>query len=92
MTAAPAIGAEHSCPLRVSAHCTPPTSGRPKRAKCPACSAALVTHEGTYAVVAWRGDGRYDLDQAVATHAREATARRRAERQGPDYVVRFLPL
>ncbi len=83
------IATEHRCMLARFAACTGPTSGQPKRKKCPGCGAAFIVSQGTYAVVVWRGDGRYRVEDAIATYAREATALRRAA-QDDRLVVRFL--
>lgn len=96
MTAAPiAVGREYECSLRganVSAHCTAPTSRKPTTKRCPGCGAEFVVRVGTYAVVPWRGDGRYSLDQAVATRASRPAAWALAQKSGPQYVERFLPV
>lgn len=85
-------GLEHYCGLNVSPQCTPPTSGKPKRKRCPACAGEIVVHAGTYAIVPWRGDGRYELDQAIETRSTRAQAWAAAQKAGPEFVERFLPI
>ena len=60
---------------------------------CPRCHGELREVRVTFAIVAWRADGRYSLDNAVATYSRErmadADASRRYEADnGSPYVVR----
>lgn len=83
------VGTEHRCQSARFAACTGPTSGHPRRKKCPGCGSSFIVSQGTYAVVVWRGDGRYYLDQSVATYARADAAQRRAD-QADNLVVRFL--
>ncbi len=82
---------EHSCSSAQFAHCPVHQPGKPKTKKCPNCGAVWATHTGTYAVVKWRGDGRYSVEEAVATYARAGAAQRRANEDGL-LVVRFLPV
>lgn len=85
------IGTEHRCQSARFAACTGPTSGRPTRKNCPGCGSAFIVSQGTYAVIVWRGDGRYRVEDAVATYARKPAAERRS-RQDETLVVRFLPV
>lgn len=85
------IGTEHRCQLARFAACTGPTSGRPTRKKCPGCGADFIVSQGTYAVIAWRGDDRYRVEDAVATYARYSAAERRSK-EDERLVVRFLPV
>ncbi len=83
------IATEHSCSSAQFAHCKVNQPGKPKTKKCPNCGSVWAVHVGTYAVVVWRGDGRYRVEDAVATYARQAAAERRAK-QDENLVVRFL--
>ena len=84
------VATAHSCSGQHSPRCPTHQAGRPKTKACPVCNAAWATHQGVYAVVTWRGDGRYSVDEAHATYVREAAAERRAA-EDPTLVVRFLP-
>ena len=60
---------------------------------CPTCHGELIEVRVTFAIVPWRGDGRYSLEDAVATYSREVMAdadasRRYAEDERSPYVVR----
>lgn len=81
-------GKRHYC---TSGSGYPHTSGdgAAKRKKCAYCGGAIVIQPGVYGVFVWRGDGRYRLDDAVATFARERTADAYTARDGR-YVVRWL--
>ena len=62
-------------------------------AKCHYCKSAMYTTEGVYAVMEWRGDGRYSVSDARATYLTEraAEAKRKAlDPSGDTLVVRFL--
>jgi len=53
----------------------------------------MYTTEGVYAVMEWRGDGRYSVSDARATYLTEraAEAKRKAlDPSGDTLVVRFL--
>lgn len=63
--------------------------GRPV---CRRCGAELIAGAYTFAVVEWRGDGRYSISDALATYARRGTATNNANRRGPAYVVRTLSI
>ena len=70
-------------------------SARRARETCPRCGGATFLQVGTYALVPWRGDGRYRLEQAVRTYAREGAADRAArvaydEGDPRGLVVRFI--
>lgn len=60
---------------------------------CPRCHGELHEVAVTFAIVAWRADGRYSLADAVATYSREVMAdadasRRYADDETSPYVVR----
>lgn len=81
------------CPNRYSGHtwCHRCTDDEPKaRRLCGSCGARLQTWEGTWAVVPWRGDGRYSVADALATFASRVRADDYAERAGESYVTRWL--
>ena len=79
----------------ISCHWHGVPSARRARETCPRCGGATFVQVGTYALLPWRGDGRYRLGQAVKTYAREGVADRAArlaydEGDTRDLVVRFL--
>ena len=70
-------------------------SARQARETCPRCGGMTFVQVGTYALLPWRGDGRYRLEQAVKTYASESAADRaaRAAYEASDprgLVVRFI--
>ncbi len=83
---------EYRCPLRVSSQCMPPTPNRSGRTTCAACGSKLLGITGVYAVVPWRGDGRYTVSQAAQVFVRRGPAQMAANALGDDYVVRFIPV
>ena len=72
-------------------------SARKTRETCPWCGGSTFVQTGTYALIPWRGDGRYTIDQAVRTYAREGAADRAAQKHYDEgdpreLVVRFLTI
>ena len=70
-------------------------SARRVRETCPSCGGATFVQIGTYALLPWRCDGHYKLDQAVKTYASESAADRAAQLaydagDPRGLVVRFL--
>ena len=57
--------------------------------RCRACGSDTYAESGLWAVVPWRGDGRYSIGQAHATYRSRTLADRRAATI-PDAVVRFV--
>ena len=92
----------YSAPIRnarrascVSCHWHGVPSARRARETCPRCGGATFVKAGTYALLPWRGDGSYRLEQAVKTYASEIVADRAAhiayEASDPrGLVVRFI--
>lgn len=81
---------EHSCSHAATTRCPVHEPGRPRRKKCPVCGSDWTLATGVYAVVKWRGDGRYRIEEAIARYSRRELADERAIAEGPDYVSRFL--
>jgi len=81
------------CPLDGRNFTRAQTRAKAGEKVCPTCRGMLIERRVTFALVAWRGDGRYQLSDAVATYAREAqaeagaSARYVADSASP-YVVR----
>jgi len=63
--------------------------GKPP-AKCEYCGGGISSMVGVLAVIAWRQDGRYQLDDAVKVFVRQKAAEAHCDALGDDYVVRFL--
>ena len=64
---------------------------RKGRVACKACgSVAFGPYTVTHAVVPWRADNRYRLDQAISTHRTIDAADAAAVAAGPEYVGRTL--
>lgn len=55
---------------------------------CDYCGSQLWTTVGKFYVLKWRGDGKYQEDDAVMTYSRRDHAETVAYRLGTDYVVR----
>jgi hypothetical protein len=68
-----------------------------KRARCAGCRSGVRAVRRHAVLVAWRGDGRYTLGDALATFRTYAAAEREAARlyeidNRSDVVARFLPV
>lgn len=85
---------QHTCLARATNACLGAVKPRTRKGTkvCPGCASPVLTERGLYAVVAHRGDGRYDLDDAEATRVTKKAAERVRETFGDTHVVRFLPL
>lgn len=81
--------ARHTCTALATIHCAQGREGKPRTKRCPACRAPWMIETGWWGVFRWRGDGRYRLEDAVATRARRYDADRRAY-GNRDLVVRFV--
>lgn len=74
-------------------HCSEMNQG--KRAKCKYCGSGIRAVEGHAVVIPWRGDGRYQLGDAVAEYATWSAAEKAADRayeenNNSDLVARFI--
>jgi hypothetical protein len=88
------LGVRHWCVSRDSAGTTwaqfhTAGYGRPRSARCTYCRGELVTETGLHCVLAWRGDGRYRLGDAVSTHASPVAAERAREKAYDAARARF---
>ena len=82
-----------ACPLAPRYILTSETRTRKGVRVCPRCGDHLRQVRVTFALVPWRGDGRYSLADAIATYSRESAAdadasRRYAADATSPYVVR----
>lgn len=82
-----------TCPHGPRYFVTSDTRRRHGIVACPGCHGELREVRVTFAIVPWRGDSRYSLEQAIATYSRESMAdadasRRYAEDERSPYVVR----
>lgn len=89
----PRLAFRHYCSLR-DAHGGWRTfhtarNGKPRSTSCTYCRGALVVETGLHAVFVHRGDGRYQLADAVKTFVSPAAAER-FEAADPSYVVRWI--
>lgn len=81
------------CPLGPRYFVKSDTRRRHGIISCTRCHGELREVRVTFAIVAWRADGRYSLDDAIATYSREGMADADASRRyeadnGSPYVVR----
>ena len=81
------------CPLGARYFTKSETRRRRGIIVCPRCHDELREVRVTFAIVPWRADGRYSLDDAIATYSRQSMADADASRRyesdnGSPYVVR----
>lgn len=80
---------QHTCLAQGTWLCRRDAPGKPKTKVCPRCGGRWTLAEGRYALLPWRGDGRYTAEQAIVIRDSYAAAERHVT-NGDTQCVRFL--
>lgn len=86
------MAVRYDCPHHVTSRCTHGTR-KPRGSKCPGCGSTVYERHGVYAVLPWRSDGRYRVEDAERVFQVESAAQRfvdQPESREKNLCVRFL--
>jgi hypothetical protein len=80
---------QHTCLSQGTWLCLRSAPGKPSTKRCQRCGGHWQVTQGRYAVLPWRGDGRYDADQALGIYNSRPVAERHITDPGQQ-CIRFL--